>query len=124
MIWTRSVPRKSGARLALSILWLLSARTCLGAAKDHTSPNPGFVTEFAAPAESVLQALQEVLHDQTIHGTQIFDREATLTGAIVVPSTSLFPPWKGEDRVFYVSGTDAIHARHFLDTPDRGTHPA
>ena len=107
--------------MALSILWLLSARTCLGAAKDHTSPNPGFVTEFAAPAESVLQALQEVLHDQTIHGTQIFDREATLTGAIVVPSTSLFARWKGEDKVFYKVRTDAIAPRHFLDSADRGT---
>src|ERR1700730_8470619 len=89
------------AALTLSILWLFSGFTCLHAAKDQAPSNPGFVTEFAASTGDVLQALEEVLHDQIIHGTQVFDREPTLTGAIVVQSTPLFPSWKGLDKVFY-----------------------
>lgn len=103
------------------MLWLVSGVPHLYASKDHAVPNPGFVTEFAASVDDVLQALQEVLHDQTIHGTQMFDREPTLTGAIVVDSTPLFEPWKGEGRVFYKIRTDVIAPRHFRESADQGT---
>lgn len=107
--------------LTIAILCLLSGATRLPASKDHAPPNPGFVTEFAAAIEDVLQALQEVLHDQTIHGTQMFDREPTLTEAIVVESTPLFEPWKKEGKVFYKIRTSAIAPRHFLESADQGT---
>jgi hypothetical protein len=75
------------------MLWLLSGAPHLHAAKGNDVPSPGFVTEFAAPLDDVLQALQEVLQDQTIHGTYMFDKEPTLTGAKVAESTPLFEPW-------------------------------
>ena len=117
----QSAPNKLVAALALSVLWLFSGFTGLYAAKDQAPSNPGFVIEFAASTGDVLQALEEVLHDQIIHGTQVFDREPTLTGAIVVQSTPLFPSWKGEDKVFYKIRTDAIAPRHFQESADRGT---
>lgn len=116
-----SFPTRSAARLTIIILCLLSGSTHLHAAKDHAAPNPGFVAEFAASIDDVLQALQEVLQDQTIHGTQVFDREPTLTGAIVVPSTPLFAPWKGEGKIFYKIRTDVIAPRHFRESADQGT---
>jgi hypothetical protein len=116
-----SVPKRLAAGLTISILWLLSGTTHLRASRDHAAPTAGFVTEFAASIEDVLQALQEVLQDQIIHGTQIFDREPTLTGAVVAESTPLFKPWKGEGKVFYKIRTDAIAPRHFLESADRGT---
>ena len=109
------------ARLTITVFWLLSGTTHLHALKDHAAPNPGFVTEFAASIEDVLQALQEVLHDQSIHGTQVFDRESTLTGAIVVQSSPLFEPWKDGGKVFYKIRKDAIAPRHFLESADQGT---
>jgi hypothetical protein len=111
----------STAGLISTILWLLSGAPHLYASKDHAAPNPGFVAEFAASIEDVLQALQEVLHDQTIHGTQMFDREPTITGAIVVEATPLFAPWKAEGKVFYKIRTDAIAPRHFQESADQGT---
>src|SRR6266853_4513880 len=120
-IGLQSFPTRLAAGLIVAILCLLSGTTRIRASNDHSSPNPGFVTEFAASAEDVLQALQEVLHDQTIHGTQVFDRESTLTGAIMVQSTPLFAPWKGEGKVFYKIRTDAIAPRHFQESADRGT---
>src|ERR1700720_3629104 len=116
-----SFPTRLAAGLTITILWLLSGTTHLHASKDHAPLNPGFVTEFAASTEDVLQALQEVLQDQTIHGTQVFDRESTLTGAIVVQSTPFFAPWKGAGKVFYKIRADAIAPRHFQESADRGT---
>jgi hypothetical protein len=116
-----SFPKRLAAGLTISILWLLFGTAHLRASGDHAALTPGFVTEFTASTEDVLQALHEVLQDQIIHGTQIFDREPTLTGAVVVESTPLFKPWKGEDKVFYKIRTDAIAPRHFMESADRGT---
>src|SRR5258708_10041937 len=120
-IGPQSFPRRLAAGLTITFLWLLSGIAHLHASKDHAAPNPGFVTELAASIEDVLQALQEVLEDQTIHGTQVFDREPTLTGAVIVGSTALFEPWKGEGKVFYKIRTNAIAPRHFLQSADQGT---
>jgi hypothetical protein len=120
LIWRQSAP-KLGAGFTIAIFWLFSGNTDLHAAKDHAPQDPGFVNELTASTDDVLQALQEVLHDQIIHGTQIYDREPTLTGAMVVQSTPLFPSWKGADKVFYKIRTDAIAPRHFQESADRGT---
>jgi hypothetical protein len=85
------------------------------------SEGPGFVQELAAPLSDVQQALDDVLQDQTIHGTYIYDKERTLLGAKVVPETPLFQPWKGSGSVFYKVRTQAIAPRHFLDSADQGT---
>jgi hypothetical protein len=105
---------------ALALSCLFSVNRTASASKGDV-PGPGFVTEFASPIEEVLPALQEILHDQTIHGTQIYDKDPTLTGAVVVESTPLFPPWKGEGRVFYKIRAGAIAPRHFKDSADQGT---
>lgn len=120
LIWRRPALKYLGAGLAIFIL-LFSGASRLQAARDHSQPNPGFITEFPASAEDVLQAVQEVVQDQTIHGTQIYDREPTLAGAIVVQSTPLFPPWQGDDKVFFKIRPDAIAPRHFRESSDKGT---
>jgi len=83
--------------------------------------SPGFAGEFAAAKADVLQALNEVLEDQIIHGTWIFDKDRTLMGATVVTATPLFPPWKGPGQVFYKIREGAIAPRHFLESADQGT---
>ena len=69
----------------------------------------------------VLQALHEILEDQTIHGTQIFDKQPVLTGAMNVESTPLFETWDGKGKDFYKIRKDSIAPRHFLDSADQGT---
>jgi len=103
---------------AMSLLaWVPKAH----AAGQHDRPTPGLDTEFAASLENVLQVLHEVLEDQTIHGTYVFDKERTLSGAKVVESTPLFAPWKSDGMVFYKIRTDAIAPRHFWESADQGT---
>ena len=93
----------------------------LHAIPQRDAPSPGFSTEFAASLDEVMLALQEVLQDQIIHGTYVFDKERTLTGAITVESTALFPTWKGDGKAFYKIRADAIAPRHFRESGDQGT---
>jgi hypothetical protein len=90
-------------------------------APQRGSENPGFVQELAAPLSDVQQALDDLLQDETIHGTNIFDKERMLTGAKVVPQTPLFERWKGPGSAYYKIRTEAIAPRHFLDSADQGT---
>jgi len=77
--------------------------------------------EFFGSVEEVRQAVQAILHDHIVHGTLIFDREPTLTGAEDVSSTPLFEPWQGPGEVYYKIRNDAIAPRHFADSADKGT---
>ena len=116
--------RRSGlliARTLVAAMSLLDLGPQLHAAPQHDRPTPGYGTEFTASLDEVMQVLQEVLQDQTIRGTYVFDKERTLTGAITVESTPLFPPWKGGGKVFYKIRADAIAPRHFWDSADQGT---
>jgi len=103
------------------MLYPLCPATQVYAAKDRDLPSPGLATEFSASLDDVLQAVQEVLHDQIIHGTYMFENQKTLTGATTVDSTPLFEPWREEGKVFYKIRTEVIAPRHFRDSADRGT---
>lgn len=81
----------------------------------------GFAGELLGSLTEVQQALNEVLEDQIIHGTKIFDKEPTLTGAVAASSTPLFEPWRGPGQVFYKIRQDAVAPRHFLESEDLGT---
>src|ERR1700687_1010000 len=117
----KSSVTRSTAALTTTLLCLLCTVTRLHARPDREVPGPGFVTEFSASLDDVMQALQEVLQDQTIHGTYVFDKERTLTGAKAVESTPLFEPWKAGGKVFYKIRTGAIASRHSRDSADQGT---
>ena len=117
----KTVVTSFAAALSIVLLAMFCMEKRLTAASDRDTPNPGLVTELSAPVDHVLQAVEEVLQDQTIHGTLMFEREPTLTGAIAVESTPLFEPWKGEGQVFYKIRKDAIAPRHFRASADRGT---
>jgi hypothetical protein len=97
---------------------LLSPKAIYGRAQSET---PGFSGELPAKVTAVLPVLQEVLDDGIIHGTRIFEKEPTLTGATMVPSTPLFEKWEGPGQVFYKIRTDAVAPRHFVESADQGT---
>jgi hypothetical protein len=127
----RGFPRTRKSRLALSCVWRSVAAACafslfgalLPAARmpQRGSEGPGFVRELAASLSEVQQVLDDLLQDQTIHGTYIYDKERTLLGAKVVSQTPLFESWKGAGSVYYKIRTEAIAPRHFVDSADQGT---
>jgi hypothetical protein len=81
----------------------------------------GLTKEFSSSSEDMMQALREVLGDNMIHGTLIYDKEPVLDGAKSADSTPVFGAYSGSGRVFYKVRPDAIAPRHFLDSADQGT---
>jgi hypothetical protein len=112
--------RKYGV-LAAALCLCFAARQARSASKERDLPSAGLVMEFSASYEDALQALQEIVEDKTIHGTYMFDRDTTLTGAVTAESTPLFERWEGGGKVFYKIHTEVIAPRHFRDSADLGT---
>ncbi len=109
-----------GDLIVTAILMLFSVSPLL-ASPNTALTTPGIVREFVATADEVRQAVLGVSHDQIIHGTLVFDKEPTLTGAESVDSTPLFDPWQEPGEVYYKIRKDVIAPRHFLDSGDKGT---
>jgi hypothetical protein len=105
--------------LTVFFVMLAVAPKCADGAQELRTS--GFTGEFVAAKADVLQAVNEVLEDQIIHGTWIFDKDRTLMDATVVTSTPLFTPYRGPGQVFYKIRKDAIAPRHFLESADQGT---
>lgn len=107
--------------LLLLLIFLSSLPSSASSLPKEPTLGPGITREFSATLEDTLQAVREVLEDQTIHGTWIYDKDPVLMGATIVESTPLFEPWTQPGKVFYKIRKDAIAPRHFLDSADQGT---
>ena len=112
--------RKYGA-LAAALCLCFTAKEARSASKERDLPSAGLVMELSASYDDALEALQEIVQDKTIHGTYMFDRDATLTGAVTAESTPLFERWEGGGKVFYKIRTEVIAPRHFRESADLGT---
>jgi hypothetical protein len=112
--------RKYGA-LAAALCLCFAAKEARSASKERDQSSAGLVMEFQASYDDALEALQEIVQDKTIHGTYMFDRDTTLTGAVTAESTPLFEHWEGGGKVFYKIRMEVIAPRHFRDSADLGT---
>jgi hypothetical protein len=112
--------RKTKRSHLFLLSFLLYSLEC-GTAGGQQVMGPGLTQEFNATADEVRAAVVDVVHDQVVHGTKIFDKEPTLTGAEAVASSSLFPPWSGPGEIYYKIRKNAIAPRNFVDPADQGT---
>ena len=60
-------------------------------------------------------------NDQVVHGTYVYEKEKTLTGAVAANSSSHFGRWEGPGKVLYKIYTGALAPRHFKNSADIGT---
>jgi len=105
----------------LALVPLFCAVGTLARPRDRDLPNAGLVRELPASYDDALQVLQEIVRDQTIRGTYMYDRDKTLTEAVTVESTPLFRRWEGPGKAFYKVRAEVVAPRHFLDSADLGT---
>jgi hypothetical protein len=80
----------------------------------------GFAIDLKASEADVTKAVQYVMQDQLIHGTQVYAREDELTDAEAATSSSYYGTWTGEGHVFYKIRRDALAPRHFKNSTDVG----
>jgi hypothetical protein len=113
--------REACVRTLLAAFCLLSAALSRAAEPQKPLTTPGLAREFMASIEDVRQAVLSIQKDNVIHGTAVFDREPTLTGAEAADATPLFEPWKERGEAYYKIRRNAIAPRHFLQTADQGT---
>jgi len=90
-------------------------------ADNNNDESPGYVFDLAVPESEVISIVKEVANDPILHGTYVYEREKTLTGALPADSSSAFAPWQGPGRAFYKIRTDALAPRHFKNSSDLGT---
>jgi hypothetical protein len=101
----------------------LSASVTISAAFTGDKPieSPGFVGELSAPASVVLQIVQDVAEDSVVRGTWVYEKERTLSGAVLAKGSDYFGRWQGPGNAFYKVLTGALAPRHFKDSADVGT---
>jgi len=90
-------------------------------ADQESDTGGGIELVLDAPQADVLQAVTQVANDEIVHGTYVYEREKTLTGAVAADSSSYFGVWKGPGKALYKIYKRALAPRHFKDSSDIGT---
>ncbi len=122
IVYTRLAHFLSTTLMALTVV-LFTVTFAAGSFARTKDPElgAGLTREFSSSPEDMMQALREVLGDNIIHGTLIYDKQPVLDGAKSADSTPVFEAYRGSGKVFYKVRPDAIAPRHFLDSADQGT---
>jgi len=101
-----------------ALTYLLAALSLFPADKSRA---PSFSAVLEGKELDVVQAVEAVVSDTVIHGTYVYDRVQTLTGAEEAKSSSAFANRAGGGRVYYKVYQNALSPRNFKDSADQGT---
>jgi hypothetical protein len=108
--------------LIFSLAVLLSNPAAAAHARQgDSSGGGGLEVVLDAPEADVLHAVEQVANDEIIHGTYVYDKEKTLTGAVASTTSAHFGRWQGPGKALYKILTGAVSPRHFKDSSDIGT---
>ena len=122
-IWNTGASKRSGVRLIMalaSLLVLTGLASRLDASKHSKSENPISMSVDATGAEA-LEALQQVVNDGIIHGTQQYAKENTLYGAHAAQSSSAFGKKQEPGKIFYKVAQHVLAPRNFHESSAIGT---
>jgi hypothetical protein len=81
----------------------------------------GLTMEIPAPANEVLDAVEDVVNDGIIQGSKEYNKDQYIESAKAEPSSSLFSKWTGGGKVFYKVRRGVLAPMNFKDTGDQGT---
>jgi hypothetical protein len=111
-------------RFAVLLIVGLSAVALPTSARRHDQKPDlpeGFAIDVKASEADVIKAVQYVIQDQIIHGTQVYAREDELTDAEPATSSAYYGKWQGPGQAFYKIRHNALSPRHFKNSTDIGT---
>jgi len=115
-------PVRSISRAVLSLA-LVTATTAFGwGAKDRSEIDSGLSVEVPEAEADVVRAVQGVSLDQIIHGTYVYEKDKTLTGAHDASESSAFHDGNAEGgKIFYKVADNVLAPRNFKGSNDVGT---
>jgi len=106
--------------LSLAVpLWRLPAAA--GVPQREQTSGSSIEVVLDAPEADVYRAVENVVSDEIVHGTYVYEREKTLAGAVASVSSSYFGAWKGPGKALYKIYKGALAPRHFKESADIGT---
>lgn len=118
-----AISKKSG--IVLGLMSLLCSAFLLPSAANagRRAPNAieGLQVEVPAPEADVAEAVRQVSEDRIIHGTYVYEKEKTLTGAHELTSSEVFGKWENSGTLFYKAAGDVVDPRHFKGSNGAGT---
>jgi hypothetical protein len=122
-IWKTGASKRSAIRLttALASLLVLAALASQLDASKHSKSENSLSMSVDATEADVLEALQQVVSDEIIHGTQQYAKENTLYGAHAAQSSSAFDNQQEPGRVFYKVAPHVLTPRNFNESSAIGT---
>lgn len=89
--------------------------------KDAVQYGQGLIVNIPLPEGEVAQVAGDVAQNGIIRGTKEYNRDEYITGATAASSSSAFPAWTDEGKVFYKVRKQALDPRNFKDSGDVGT---
>jgi len=89
--------------------------------KDSEESQASVTVLVPAGEADVLQAVEEVASDQIIHGTYVYEKDKTLTGAHKAGASSVFHHDPQAGKIFYKVADNVLDPRHFKASNDMGT---
>ena len=69
----------------------------------------------------VREAVETVVNDAVIHGTYVYDKEQTLTGAEAQEKSKILGDWKEPGKIYFKVFYNALAPRNFKGSEDQGT---
>ena len=89
--------------------------------KDYLQYGAGLIVNVPMPEREVEQAVEDVAQNSIIRGTKEYNKDEYIAGAVQATSTSVFPAWTEEGKVFYKVREQTLDPRNFRDTSGLGT---
>src|SRR5260221_10092573 len=89
--------------------------------KQASQYGAGLIVNIPLPVSEVTQSVEEVVGNGIIRGTKEYNKDEYVSGAAVENSTSAFPAWSGQGKVFYKVREQALDPRNFRESGSLGT---
>jgi len=105
----------------LLLLVSLAAVQLFAREKDAVQYGAGLIVNVPFPEAEVSQAVQEVVQNGIIRGSQEYAKDEYISGATQETSTRVFPAWNEGGKVFYKVRLKALDPRNFKNSNDVGT---
>jgi len=117
----RCIPRYRGLARCLLLVLLTASAPSHGRNKNVVQYGEGLIVNIPMPEPEVKQVVEEVVQNAIIRGTQEYNKDEYVSGAVAATSTPAFPAWKEGGKVFYKVKKHALDPRNFKDSGDLGT---